>query len=432
MREILTELILNFYGAQLPTLKSREIVVQELPRNASILVGMRRTGKTFRVFQLIRDLLASGVPRERMLYLNFDDERLAGLATRDLSLIPEIFYHAYPENVSEQCYFFLDEIQDVANWEVFVRRLIDSGHIQVVLTGSSSKLLSSEISTTMRGRSVETEVFPLSFAEYLKYHSILDRIPRLVNTAARAKIKHALDSYFLQGGFPEVQECSQELWASKLQSYTNEVLFRDLVERYGISNVQALQYILRKAVQNPGGQMSANAIYRELKGNGYKVDRESIGNYIKYFCQAYLMFEVPFHSESLAQRMVNPPKIYLVDVGLVRAMTSKHSADQGFLLENLVFLHLRRKGFELKYLVTREGYEVDFVACSKFEHKYHLIQVSYAIDSEKTRDREVRALTAAAKLLQPVRMAIVTWDTEMELAAGIRVIPAWKFLLDLE
>lgn len=429
MQETLNERIMDFYEAPLPEVKSRKIEIHELPRNVSTLVGMRRTGKTFRIYQKIQELVASGVSLDRILYLNLDDDRLRGMTLEDLGRIPDIFYQFHPENHQKSCYFFLDEIQDIENWEVFARRMIDSEQVRLFLTGSSSKLLSKEISTALRGRSVETEVFPLSFEEYLRFHDLLDTVPRQFSSITRSIVQNSLKQYFMVGGFPEVQNCSLELWASKLQGYAGEVLFRDVVERYHIANVTALRYILQKAFHNPCAKLSANAIYRELKGRGYKVDRESISEYITHFCQAYLLYSVPFHSESLAQRQVNPPKFYAVDIGLVRAMNSKRSADLGHLLENLVFLHLRRKGYEIEYLVTSENYEVDFVAYHKFDREYHLFQVCYAMDTPDTLERERRALLAAKPMFNPIEMTIVTWEEEKDLDGGIQVVPAWKFLL---
>ena len=430
MKEILRELIMNFYDTVLPEMTRRDGIINEMERNVSIVIGMRRTGKTYRVYQKIKELLANGIPLERILYLNLDDDRLDGMTLQDLGLIPEIFYEAHPENHNQLCYFFLDEIQDIEKWEMFVRRIIDSGKIKVFLTGSSSKLLAMEISTVMRGRSVETEMFPLSFAEFLRFHGIFEEMPKLFGSAVRHKIKNALERYFIVGGFPEVQNCSEELWAAKLQGYANEVLFRDVVERYGITNVSALKYIMLKAFHNPCGKMSARAIYNELKSNNYKVDREKIGDYITCFCNAYLFYSVPFHTDSLAQKQVNPPKIYLVDVGMVRALNSKRAADKGHLLENLVFMHLRRKGFEVEYLVTRDGFEVDFVAYHKYDREYHLFQVSYELSDSATLERELRAFKSAANYIKAVETTIVTWDTERDFDDGIRAVPAWKFLLD--
>ncbi|MCQ2380442.1 MAG: ATP-binding protein, partial [Victivallaceae bacterium] len=394
-------------------------------------IGMPGTGKTFRIYQKIKELEKAGSPRDRMLYLNFDDDRLAGMTMKELGLIPEIFYQLYPDNRNRLCYFFLDEIQEVDDWEVFVRRMIDSGQVQVYLTGSSSKLLSAEIATSMRGRSVETEVFPLSLVEFMKFHSIMDEVPQVFGPNARSKIRNALDRYFQIGGFPEVQDGSPESWVSKLRGYANEVLFHDVVERYGISNLPTLRYVMARAFHNPCSKLSANSIYGELKSRGIKADREGVSTYIDCFCRAYLLFQVPFHSDSLSRKRVNPPKIYATDVGMVRAMNSKQSADNGRLLENLVFLHLRRKGYEVEYLVTDDGYEVDFVAYGKLDREYHLFQVSYEMVSCGTFEREVRALRSASGTIgHPTEMTIVTWNEERDLGNGIRIVPAWKFLVD--
>ncbi len=430
MKEILTELILDFYDRKIPELKPRLINVPEHARNASIVTGMRRTGKTFRIYQRMNELLAQGVEKKRMLYLNFDDERLFGFTTEDFRLIPDIFYQAFPENREELCYFFFDEIQDAPNWELFVRRLIDAGNVQVYLTGSSSKLLTTEIATSMRGRSVEAEVFPLSFEEFLLFHNVFKEVPRMFSPAAKSKICHALDQYFQIGGFPDVQNRANVAWAGALQDYASNVLLRDIQERYKVSNTLALRHIMQKAFHTPGEKLSASKLHKELKGLGIKADRESLTLFIDYFCRAYLFYAVPYHTDSLAKGRVNPPKIYLVDVGMIRAMNSKQSADNGLLLENLVFLHLRRKGYTLEYMVTENGFEVDFIAYHKLEREYHIIQSCYKLSDPETFKREVRAILDVKDYTKAKECTIVTWDEERELDNGIKIVPAWKFLLD--
>jgi predicted AAA+ superfamily ATPase len=430
MKEILTELILEFYDRKIPELKPRLVALPEYARNASIVTGMRRTGKTFRIYQRINELMAQGINKKRLLYLNFDDERLFGFKTEDFRLIPDIFYQAFPENRDLLCYFFLDEIQDAPNWELFVRRLIDAGNVQVYLTGSSSKLLTTEIATSMRGRSVETEVFPLSFAEFLLFHNLFEEIPQLFSPAIKSKLCHALSQYFQTGGFPDVQSLSSVSWVSVLQDYVNNVLFRDVQERYKITNTLALRHIMQKAFHTPGEKLSANKLHKELKGLGIKSDRESLTLFIDYFCRAYLFYAVPYHTDSLAKVRVNPPKIYLVDVGMIRAMNSKQSADKGLLLENLVFLHLRRQGYTIEYLITKKGFEVDFIASHKFEREYRIIQSCYKISDPATFQREIRAILDVREYTKAKECVIVTWDEEQELDNGIKIVPAWKFLLD--
>lgn len=430
MKEALTELIGDFYERVLPELEERQIALPELERNATVLIGMRRTGKTFRIYQRVRELIAAGVRRDRVLYLNFDDDRLYGIGIEDLKYIPEIFYKLNPDNRLEKVYFFFDEIQDVPNWELFVRRLIDSGNIQVYLTGSSAKLLSGEVATTMRGRSVEVEVFPLSFAEFMKFHRIFVEIPQTFGAATKDRLRNALDKYFMIGGFPDVQRCDNALRVMLLQNYAEEVVFHDIVERFRVSNVPALKFVLKRVLHTPGGKISALTMYKDLKSAHIKCDRESISQYLDYFCQAYLLYRVPLRTDSFAQSRVNPSKFYPVDVALVRAMNTKQSLDKGYLLESLVFLHLRRRGLIIEYGITKSGYEIDFLVRERNSAEFDAIQVCYDLSDKQTEIRECRALHEVRKHLPVKRCVIVTWDDAFSQKDGIDCVPAWQYLLD--
>ena len=430
MKDALTELIFEFYERTFDCVVPRSFQLPELPRNATVITGMRRTGKTFRVYQQIQELQQNGIELNRILYLNFDDDRLDGITANDLRLIPDIYYQAYPDNRQKLCYFFFDEIQDIDKWEPFIRRLIDSGKVQVYLTGSSSKLLSSEIATSMRGRSLEVEVFPLSFEEYLRFHHIMDEIPVHIGPDAKSRICNALDRYFQIGGFPDAQNIESAIWSQLLQGYANEVMFHDVVERYRVTNLPVLRYILRRAFHNPGGKLSASSLHKDLHSMGIRCDRDYITQYIDYFCQAYILYQVPFYTDSLSQERVNPAKYYLVDTGMIRAMSTKRSLDNGPLLENLIYLYLRRKGYELKYLVTKKGYEVDFIAINNVTKDTKTIQVCYDLSDEKTFAREVRPLADVREYTNALECLIITWDSEQVLDNGVKVVPAWKFLLD--
>ena len=430
LKETLKELIEDFYETPLPELTPRKINIPEYPRNATVITGMRRTGKTFLSYQRIRSLLDAGIPKDRILYLNFEDDRILGLTVKDFRFIPDVYFQMYPDNRDETCYFFFDEIQNIPDWESFVRRLVDTGKIQVYLTGSSAKMLTTEIATAMRGRSAETEVFPFSFEEFLLHHKYFEGIPRNIGSAVRTKIQHGLDQYFQIGGFPEVQNRSDGEWLQTLQGYVNAAIYRDVIERHKVQNSQALKYILQVLFNSPAMNISIHAISGVLTNMKITSDREYIAQYLDYLCEAYLVYRVRLHTDSLAKRRTNPDKYYLVDVGMVRAMTAKHSADRGHLLENMIFIHLRRLGYSLEYVLTKEKMEVDFLAFHKVRRDYRLIQVSYDISKAETFERETNALAAAGKEMHIKDRLIITWDEERELDNGIRIVPAWKFLLN--
>jgi predicted AAA+ superfamily ATPase len=433
MKNILLDLLANFYARDLPVIIKRNIGYPEAQGSVTVITGMRRTGKTCLCYQKMRELLDSGVSKDRLLYINFEDERLFGFSLKDFQVILDVYYERYPDNRTQLCYFFFDEIQNISNWEMFIRRLLDSEKVQITITGSSSKMLTTEIGTAMRGRSLSTEVFPFSFEEFMAYHNIYSAVPRLGGDQIRAKLKNALNRYFLAGGFPEVQRDDPDFAIGRLQDYVNVVILRDVLERHQITCSQALKYLVQAVFSAPAQKFSITNLCKSLKQLHVSYSREAIQNYIDYFCEAYLFYKVPLLTDSMARRRVNPDKLYIIDHGMIRAMALKTSADNGMLLENMVFLHLRRQGYIVNYVNTeKEKHEIDFYARHPINRKQLLIQSSHRIDNEKTFHRECRSLIETGDYMKVDERLIVTWEDEQELTNGIKVVPAWKFLLSQE
>lgn len=430
LKNTLRELFSDFYENPFPEMTRRRIEIPEVPRCATVIMGMRRTGKTFLLYQRMNELLASGVPKDRMLYVNFEDDRLMGMTADDLRYIPEVYSRMYPDNHGKLCYFFFDEIQNIKNWEAFVRRMVDTSNAQVYLSGSSAKLLSKEIATAMRGRSVEIENMPLSFEEFLLHHRYFDVVPRNISSASRGKLRNALEKYFMIGGMPAAQDVSDSVRASMLQGYVNTVIYRDVAERHDIPNSQALKFTMQMVFNNPARKLSVRKIVDSLKSQQIAANREVVSDYLDWLADAYLLHKVELRTDSSAKRRVNPGKFYLNDVGIIRATRIKHALDQGPLLENLVYLQLRRLGFQTEYVLTADGSEVDFIAFHPMRNDYRLIQVCFDMSDQTTFEREVTALRDAADALGVKNRYIVTWDNEEALPGDIQVVPAWKFLLN--
>ena len=430
LKTTLRELFSDFYETPIPEMTPRRVVIPEVPHCATVVLGMRRTGKTFLLYQRMNELLASGVPKERMLHVNFEDDRLMGMTADDLRYVPDVYYQMFPDNHGKLCYFFFDEIQNVPHWEAFARRMVDTPNVQVYLSGSSARLLSKEVATAMRGRSVEIENMPFSFEEFLLYHRVFRDIPRNISSSSRSQIRNAVEQYFSIGGMPAVQDVTDTLRASMLQGYVNTVIYRDIVERHNIPNSQALKYTMQMVFNNPSRQLSARKIADSLQSQQISTSRESVADYLDWLADAYLLHKLELHSESAAKRRVNPGKYYLNDIGIVRAMRIKHALDQGPLLENLVYLQLRREGFQLEYVNTSDGSEVDFIAFHPMQNDYRLVQVCFDMENHATFEREVSALREASSALGVKDCCIVTWDDEGALPDGIRIVPAWKFLLN--
>ena len=430
MKEALHEVMSQFYSDGVPS----DVVLRagrfpEVRRNATIIKGMRRTGKTYFTYLRMRELLASGVPIERIVHVNFDDDRLAAMTAADLHWIVDLHAEMFPDAADERCYYFLDELQDVAGWERFARRLIDSHRVQLCLTGSSSKMLSEDIATEMRGRSVGVEMFPLSFAEFLVYNGVFTEPPDLPDAPrVRGRLKKALSDYMEVGGFPDVQGTDATSRIMMLQDYANAVIYRDVIERHDVSSVQSLKYVLQYLLHNFARKVSVRAIAGVLKQLSLPCDRESLGNYLTYYVDSYFAYPVPLRTDSLAVRRTNPDKYYLVDTGMIGALKAKNDAEKGFLLENAVFMALRRGFNKIEYYNTKKGEEVDFFVTDKITKEKRLVQASFEMSDAKTRAREFSALLDARRETGIDDCVIVTWDDEHE-EGGVRIVPAWKWLL---
>ena len=434
LEELVDGLIADFQERELPRVTRRDLSLPGLPGKADVVVGMRRSGKTYFLYQQIGERLKSGIDRGRLLYVNFEDERLLPLAAADLSRIPEAFYRRFPANREHLCWFFFDEIQNVPGWETFVRRLLDNEKVALVLTGSSARLLSREIASSLRGRSLSTEILPFSFAESLRHAGI--ELPGSWPPGAKARslLEHRLEQYLESGGFPEVQAIPKDLRIRVLQEYIDVVILRDVVERYGVENLPALRYLERSLLASPAGRFSVSKLFNDLKSQGMRVGKDTLYEYLAHLEDSFLLFTVTVASPSARVRQVNPRKCYPVDPALSAAVSFRASGDVGHLLETAVCLELRRRGRSLAYVATRSGYEVDFLAHDSRGAR-ELVQVSAGLEDPSTRQRELRALEEGMKETSCEQATLVTLREEAsaDLAGRpVRIVPAWRWLLEPE
>jgi predicted AAA+ superfamily ATPase len=376
---------------------ARRYTFSFVPNMINVAIGMRRVGKTFMLFQEIRRLLDAQIPIERILYLNLEDDRLLPANKSDLAELLDAFYTLYPDNHNHECYFFLDEIQNVDDWPIVVRRFLDSKKIRIYLTGSSSKLLSKEISTSLRGRSFAKEIWPYSFSEYLTAHQH-EPMPQVLGKKDQDIYYGYLVDYLLQGGFPAIQQLQVEERRVILQDYVDTVVFRDIIERHHITNISLIKYLVKSLINLTACDFSPNKFYNDLKSKGFKVSKDTIYNYIQYIEDAFLSFSVPLYSESLRKTQVNRKKIYTVDSGLVNAYAMSFSNNFGRMFENLIYLDLRRAGDDIYYYQTKEGYSIDFYT-RDLKGAFHLYQVVWDTNDQQTLARETRALQAAEQEL---------------------------------
>lgn len=394
----------------------RTIQLPEDVEKAIIAIGMRRVGKTFSLFQKVKHFLNLSISITQILYIDLEDDRLLPMSLSQLAELLDDFYSLFPENHKKLCYLFLDEIQNVEGWALVIRRYLNTKNVRIYLSGSSAKLLSKEIATSLRGRSLSVEVWPYSFKEYLSS----TKLPALKLTLSRSEkdiYSKALDEYLAEGGFPEVVGKPQVQWMRILQDYVSVVTYRDIVERHKITNIVLLKNIINFLLKNAATLFSINKLYNALKSQGFHVSRATIYDYVAYIEDAFLAFSVPIFAESVRKIQNNPKKLYAIDNGLVRAHQLSLLPNYGRLFENQIYLDLRRKGDEIYYYLTEERHEVDFLTRS-MDGTLHLYQVAWDISDKETHDRELRALQEAENELG-LFGELITRETYFKFLAGL-------------
>jgi hypothetical protein len=380
---------------------------------------------------VIERLLNGGVSRENILYLNFFDDRLHNLRQDSLGLITEAYYSLYPEKKNtETVYCFFDEVQAVPGWESFVDRLMRTERCEVYLTGSSAQMLSREIATQMRGRALSWELFPFSFREFLSYKGI--ECHGTMSTKKRLLVQKAFEEYWETGGFPEVAGLGRQMRIRIHQEYFHAILFRDLIERHDVSHPKAVTDLAHRLVDNTASLYSVNNLTGYLKSLGHKAPKSAVADFLEWFEDAFFLFTARIFDASLARSNTNPKKIYCVDHALVTSVSSGILVNSGHLLENLVFIALRRLHPEIYYYKTKGGREVDFVVPMRNRARV-LVQVCESLAEPQTKKREMAALIEAMAELNLKSGTIVTRNEDARIDTGrgtIEVVQAWRFLLD--
>ena len=397
-------------------LQDRKIFFDE---NANyVLVGMRRAGKSYMLYQHIQELIAKGHSKDEILFVNFEDERIADITKEELHLIIE----CYRELFDHEPIIFLDEIQNVEGWEHFARRLADEKY-RVFITGSNAHMLSREISSTLGGRYLTKEIFPFSFGEYLEFHGIqLSQHWSL--SPVRTDVVRLFSDYFYYGGLSEMFSLQdKQTW---LQSLYQKILYSDIVIRKGVRNEQSLRMLVKKLADSVMQPTAVKRLQNILQGTGTKITRETISSYLDYMHESYLTFGVSSFTDGLSERET-VRKHYFYDNGILNLFLFQPEPK---LMENMVAIHLYKKyGEDLFYY--NKNVEVDF--CVPKDGL--LVQVCYRMVDDQTRTRELGALQKVAKFLKAQRCMVVTYDQEETVSVNglekdIEIIPVYKFLLE--
>lgn len=418
-REILKEVMLeNREEVMARQIIKRDVEIDDFSNY--VLVGVRRCGKSYIIYDRIQHLIKSGHGWDEIVYINFEDERLDGMQLEDLNSILEV--HGILSDKKPM--FFLDEIQIIDGWEKFVRRLSDNKY-KVVVTGSNSKMLSLEVAAKLGGRFIIKEVYPFSFREYLRAKGFNEDISvELATTKRRSSVMKSYEEYFLFGGFPESIQLNSK--RDYLLSLFQKVYVSDVAIRNGITNIRALRVLFKKIAESIKQPISLTRLTNIISTTGVKVGKSTTSNYIDYAKDAYLLLSVSNINDGIADRVSNQ-KYYMIDGGIISLLSIDVRTS---LLENLVAVDLiRRYGKEDAVFYYNKNVEVDFY----LPDQETAIQVSYTIsESSETYEREVSALLKASKVLTCKRTVIITYDEERSIDYGdkvIEVIPAWKWLL---
>ena len=407
VRKELFKSLIALSQAELPFERiEREIELPVQPELIITVPGVRRAGKSSLLMLAVNKLLTSGIKRERILWVNFDDERLDGMSTEELDEVLQAYREMYPEIELKDVYMFFDEIQNIDGWDLFVLRVFKSYCQHIYVTGSNAKLLSSEISTALRGWTLDYEMLPLSYQEFCRFKGI-DALSYLESD--KAKRYAAMEEYIHGGGFPEVVLSSEKSMKLRLlQGYFNTMLFRDLAERHEIKNIEALRYFLKRVMHNLTKTTSINAIVNDMRSNGVSVSKDDLYNWADWAVEAYLFVRYPKYSRSLVKENQSLRKYYVIDTGMRQAVLMPQSEDKGKLLENIVALELfRRRGADRKMFYWQEGRECDFVVQHE-DYVEELIQVTWDMADEDTRKREIEGIKEAAKGTKCDKLTIVT------------------------
>jgi len=413
----------EFILHKIPDIVPRKDIIEQTKfasgnlKKVNILHGVRRSGKTFLLYNIFQKNNGSS------LYIDFEDERLGDIKIDDLDLIKESFFELKPHLIDKKAFFLLDEVQNVVGWERFARRITERENITVYAAGSSSRITPKNIHTSLRGRAWGIEVFPFSFQEYLQIKGL--ELKSSIYGKNKVLIKNALSDYLTWGGFPEVSLIDSEFKKKKiLKEYLDAMYFKDLVEKYEISNIPLLETLKENIFSSFSAKFSLTAFEKKYRGS-FPFSKDYLYSYYNNFKESMLVFEARIFTSSAYKRRRNPPKVYLVDTGLTRNVGT---ADYGRLLENAVFLELKRKGKEIFY-ADRNG-ECDFVIKGKTGEN-QAVQVTWEL-GEHNKEREIKGLVKTCEKLNIKDAEIITFTQEdlyKKNNIKVNIIPFWKWIL---
>jgi predicted AAA+ superfamily ATPase len=403
------------------------------PHVADIL-GVRRCGKTYFMYQLISSLMEAGTPKTNIVYINLDDDRLLPLNGDELRLLVDTYKEYYEVSQEHKLYLFLDEIQNIPNWEKWVKSIYDrEKKIKIIISGSNASLLSSDLSTLLTGRHLTSRMFPFSFSEFLEAHKVKLELKTLQYSKKNIEIKKRFNEYLEKGGFPEVIFYPSIEHRELLQSYFEDIIHKDILSRHNLRNGQILKELSIFCISNIAKPYTFNSL-KKIFANYISMSTDVIINYLSYLEDAFLLFSIKHYDYSLRKQINKPKKLYCIDTGMVNAVSFGFSNNIGQFYENLVFLQLLRSNHEVYYWQDEKGLEVDFVIKEGLKAR-RIIQVCSDISDDDTRSREIKGLVSGLEYFNIQEGTIITSDLfgeEKIDGKKIRFVPLWYWLLEMD
>lgn len=430
----LQRIIGDFHARPLPSLTGRDKTIRFVRDMSLSIVGVRRSGKTYRTYQFIKEHLEQGGRMENVCRVQFNDHRLSDMTRADLSSVDEAYYALYPEKRGRDVVFFIfDEIHRIEGWEDYVLHLLDEPTHRVLITGSTSRLLSGDIASSLRGKNMPVPLYPFSFKEFIRHYGIA---PDAVTSRGQGHLRKLLRRYLQQGGFPGLLDADERVHIDLLQTYWDTMVLRDIIEAHPDANIPiaVFSHFARALVARTACPFTVRAMVGGLREAGFGFTAEAIYGYLRFLEEAFMVFTVPVFSPSEKVRQRNYHKVYAIDWALAQAIAPAEGVDVTRQLENMVYLELRRRGWDVSYFRTRQGWEIDFVAVRKAPRgrRPRVCQVAYSLKGKEVRERELRGVPEAARHLRAERVTVVTFDDEERLVLDgihVDVVPVWKWLL---
>ncbi len=419
-KEKIKEIIISnkdFILNKIKFLVKRDNIIFPSSNKVVIFYGARRSGKTFILYHLFKTY------KNEALYIDFEDDRLTEFTVADFDKLEEAFLELNPHLINKEKFFLFDELQNIVGWEKYCRRAVEKRGIKIFVTGSSFKIMPFEMHTSLRGRAWSIEVTPFLFTEFLKLNNInID--DNIIYNEKKIIVKNYFDQYIKFGGYPEVLLSKSEFEKIKIiKEYLSSIFFKDLVEKYKITNISLLQALMNKILTSFSQKFSLSAFYKQFKEK-IPFSKDSLFKYYEYFKQSMIISETKKYSKSSYQKIRNPSKIYLIDVGIAKLVTAE---EYGRILENIVYNEIKKKNENIFYFENIN--ECDFVI--ENDKMVSVYQVCYDIN-KNNREREFNALIECCKKLNLEKGTILTYDMEEDFKIDgieVNIIPVWKWIL---